>query len=141
MELRLGVGRGEERAERGLPPRPVGLAEVVEPGAGPGRGEELVRVESDEQRRVPDRVAEQVQAPDPIRMFGHQRGNPAVGDIESSFGRWLVERKKRPTDRPSGGGPLSARTDPEAPSKQTLDEIVANRTAAKLPAAPVFRRE
>src|SRR4051812_8096469 len=38
-------------------------------------------------------------------------------------------------------GPLSTPTHPESTSKQTLDEIVARRTAAKLPAAPVFRQE
>ena len=31
--------------------------------------------------------------------------------------------------------------DPHTAAELTLDEIVANRTAAKLPAAPVFRKE
>ena len=37
---------------------------------------------------------------------------------------------------------LNTRTDPKpAPAKQTLDELVASRTATKLPAPPVFKRE
>ncbi len=37
---------------------------------------------------------------------------------------------------------MSTRTEPSSPAaKQTLDELVASRTAPKLPAAPVFRRE
>ena len=73
-------------------------------------------------------------------MSRHLWPIPLVGVHESSFGRFLVERRRdRPTHDRQKGGPLSTPTEPKAPAKQTLDEMVASRTAAKLPAAPVFR--
>ena len=75
-------------------------------------------------------------------MSRHLWPIPVVGVHESSFGRFLVERRRdRPTHDRQKGGPLSTPTEPKAPAKQTLDEMVASRTAAKLPAAPVFERE
>ena len=49
---------------------------------------------------------------------------------------------KRPARAVGKGPALTTHTDStQAPTKQTLDEMVASRTAQKLPAAPVFRRE
>src|SRR4051812_19499270 len=53
---------------------------------------------------------------------------------------WSKGEGAHPRDHQKGG-PLSTPTNPKAPAKQTLDEMVASRTAAKLPAAPVFERE
>ena len=56
--------------------------------------------------------------------------------------RFVVERNGRgaPTTV-ERGDPLSTPTNPDGPAKQTLDQIVANRTAAKLPAPPVFQKD
>src|SRR3954454_7808220 len=57
-----------------------------------------------------------------------------VSDVSWSKGR------DTPAHDRQKGGPLSTPTEPKAPTKQTLDEMVGSRTAAKLPAPPVFER-